>query len=112
MSKPETIRIDEIEYVRKDSVPVPPSVDGCPFVPGQSYFFRTVTYHLTGRVLNVIGNFLTLEKAAWIADSGRFMQAIKDGQLSEVEPVGQAIISLSAITDAFPWPHPLPETQK
>lgn len=112
MSAPETIRIDEVEYVRRDSVPVPPPVDGCPFVPGQAYFFRTVTYHLVGRVLNVVGNFLALEKASWVADSGRFMAAIKDGELNEVEPVGLAIVSLGAITDAFPWVHPLPESQK
>lgn len=29
---------------------------------------------------------IKLENAAWIADSGRFMQAIKDGELKEVEP--------------------------
>lgn len=51
---------------------------------GGSYFFRTVTYHLTGRIKQVLGNLLILEDAAWIADSGRFTQAIKDGVLSEV----------------------------
>lgn len=78
---------------------------------GQAFFFRTVTYHLTGRVKKVIGNIVELEKAAWIADSGRFMNAIKDGKLSEVEPVGQAYLNLTSVTDFFPWKHPLPEKQ-
>jgi hypothetical protein len=79
---------------------------------GENFFFRTVTYHLTGRVKKVIGNILQLEEAAWIADSGRFMQAIKEGKLNEVEPVGTAFINVNSITDFFPWKHKLPVDQK
>ena len=79
---------------------------------GKSFYFRTVTYHLTGKVTGVIGNLLTLEDSAWIADSGRFMQAIKDGKLNEVEPTGDAIVNLDAVTDFYPWPHDLPTAQK
>lgn len=79
---------------------------------GKKLFVRTVTYHLTGKVVRRIGNFIELEKAAWIADSGRFMQAIKDGELNEVEPVGQAWVNLDSITDMFPWKHTLPTKQK
>lgn len=82
-----------------------------PFEVGAAYFIRTVTYHLTGRVKAVIGSFLILEDAAWIADSGRFMQAIQDGKLSEVEPAGDAIVNVNAISDAFPWKHALPKEQ-
>lgn len=78
---------------------------------GKAFFFRTVTYHLTGRVVRVMGNMLVLEDAAWIPDSGRFMDAIKNGNLNEVEPVGDAIINLGALIDAFPWNHPLPKDQ-
>lgn len=79
---------------------------------GEKYFFRTVTYHLTGKVKKVIGNILELQDAAWIADSGRFMQCIKDGKVSEVEPVGKAYINMQAVTDFFPWKHKLPTEQK
>ncbi len=78
---------------------------------GEKFFFRTVTYHLTGRVKKVIGNILELENAAWISDSGRFTQAIKEGELNEVEPVGRAYININSVTDFFPWKHKLPETQ-
>ena len=79
---------------------------------GEKYYFRAVTYHLTGRVTKVIGSILELENAAWIADSGRFMQAIKEGKLNEVEPVGRAYVNIDTVTDFFPWVHPLPTQQK
>ena len=79
---------------------------------GEKFFFRTVTYHMTGRVKKIIGSILELENAAWIADSGRFMDAIKKGTLNEVEPVGRAYINISSVVDFFPWKHALPETQK
>ena len=78
---------------------------------GEKYFFRTVTYHMTGRVKKVIGSILELENASWIADSGRFMNAIKEGKLNEVEPVGRAYININTVVDFFPWKHPLPEKQ-
>lgn len=82
------------------------------FTVGDAYFIRTVTYHLVGRVVRVHEGFLVLADAAWIADSGRFAQAITKGTLNEVEPVGNAIVALHAITDAFPWVHALPLIQK
>ena len=78
---------------------------------GEKYFFRTVTYHMTGRVKKVIGSILELENAAWIADSGRFMNAIKEGKLNEVEPVGRAYLNVDTVVDFFPWKFPLPEKQ-
>lgn len=79
---------------------------------GGKYYFRTVTYHLTGEVKKIVGRFAYLKNAAWIADSGRFMGAIKDGTLNEVEPVGDAFVNLDTVTDFFPWKHKLPTEQK
>lgn len=79
---------------------------------GKKWFIRTVTYHLVGLVTKRVGPFLVLKDASWVADSGRFMQAIKDGTLNEVEPVGDALVNVSAIVDAFPWKHALPKEQK
>ena len=78
---------------------------------GEKYFFRTVTYHMTWRVKKVIGSILELENASWIADSGRFMNAIKEGKLNEVEPVGRAYININTVVDFFPWKHELPSKQ-
>lgn len=84
-----------------------------PFEIGSSYFIRTVTYHLTGRITRIAGQFLVLEDAAWIADSGRFSEAIDEGRLNEVEPVnGLVIVNMNSITDAFNWAHELPRARQ
>ena len=83
-----------------------------PFKLGDAYFIRTVTYHGTGRVRQIIGEWLVLEDAAYVADTERFADAIGKGALREVEPVGEWIVNTEAITDAFPWKHPLPMEQK
>ena len=79
---------------------------------GKKWFFRTVTYHLVGKAIKMMGQFLVLEDASWVADSGRFMDAIKQGKLNEVEPCGVAFVNLSTVTDFFPWKHDLPKDQK
>ena len=79
---------------------------------GKKWFFRSVTYHLVGYVDKQVGKFLRLNNASWVADSGRFMDAIKHGKLNEVEPVGIAFINLDAVVDFFPWKHSLPTSQK
>lgn len=79
---------------------------------GHAWFFRTVTYFLVGKVTKRIGQFLLLEEASWVADTGRFNEAIKNGTLSEVEPVGPVMVNLSSIVDAYPWAHKLPTDVK
>ena len=79
---------------------------------GTKLFIRTVTYHLVGKVEKIVGHFMVLSDASWVADSGRFMNAIKDGTLDEVEPVGEAFVNINSITDAFPFKHKLPTEQK
>lgn len=79
---------------------------------GEKLFIRTLTYHLVGKVVAIVDHFFELEDASWVADSGRFMNAIKEGKLNEVEPVGRAWVSAEAITDMFPWNHDLPKAQK
>lgn len=84
-----------------------------PFKVGGDYFIRTVTYFATGRVKAIVGQFLVLTDAAWIADTGRFQQAIDEGKLNEVEPVNvDMFVNVNSITDAFVWVHKLPREQK
>jgi hypothetical protein len=40
------------------------------------------------------------------------MNAIKNGSLDEVEPVGDAFVNSNSIVDIFPWKHDLPKEQK
>ena len=79
---------------------------------GKKWYIRTVTYHSVGKIIKIVGNLFMLEGASWVADSGRFMQAIEKGTLDEVEPVGKMFLSINSIIDIFPWNHELPKTQK
>ena len=79
---------------------------------GKKLFLRTVTYHILGKVERVIGKLLCLSTASWVADSGRFMNAIKQGTLDEVEPVGNWFVNLDTVTDFGEWKHKLPTEQK
>jgi hypothetical protein len=78
---------------------------------GEKLFVRTVTYHCVGKVEKRIGKFFELSGASWVADSGRFVNAIKDGTLNEVEPVGKMWLNIDSIVDVFPWRHSLPAKQ-
>lgn len=90
----------------------PAAMESLDEMVGQKWFFRTVTYHLVGRVTKRLGNFLLLEDAAWVADSGRFTNTVKNGTYSEAEIIGTALVNLDTVTDAFPWAHSLPLVQK
>ena len=80
---------------------------------GKKMFFRTVTYHILGKVEKVLGNGqLQLSTASWIADSGRFSDAVKNGSLEEIEPLGDWFVNLHSCTDYGFWKHELPKTQK
>ena len=84
-----------------------------PFEIGQKYFIRSVTHYYTGECVSITGKFITLDTAAWIADTGRFTQAIANGLFSEVEPIGNGLILNSdSIIDAIPVKWKLPTEQK
>jgi hypothetical protein len=53
---------------------------------GAAYLIRTVTMFDTGRVVAVTEHEIVLEDAAWIADTGRFADALQKCEFSEVEP--------------------------
>lgn len=82
------------------------------FRKGKAYFIRSLTFHMVGEVVDVVDGFILMKNASWIADSGRFMNALRDGTLDEVEPCGDAIVNCQNICDAFPWMHKLPREQK
>ena len=84
-----------------------------PFEVGEKYFIRTITMNHIGRVKKVTKKFLILEDSSWIADSGRWHDALKNGTLDEVEPfIKDVFVGIGAIVDATPWDHELPQKQK
>lgn len=84
-----------------------------PYTIGEKYLIRTVTHYYTGLLTDVFEHELVLENAAWIADTGRYTQALEQGTLEEVEPVRQKIIiGRGAIVDCAVWNHRLPDEVK
>ena len=84
-----------------------------PWVIGNKYFIRTVTMHLVGHVIAVTDKEILLKNASWIADSGRFHDALKSGEFDEIEPfVNDVIVNRNSVIDATIFDHPLPSEQK
>lgn len=86
-----------------------------PYKVGKNYFIRTVTHHFTGRLIKVTAKELVLEDAAWIADDGRFHEALKSGTLNEIEPFpdnAEVIVGRGSLIDAVEWAHKLPRSAK
>jgi hypothetical protein len=84
-----------------------------PLSVGRSVFVRTVTMYYTGRVALVTASEVVLSDAAWIADTGRFHDALRDGAPAEVEPfISPVSINRGSIVDVTEWKHPLPKAQK
>lgn len=73
-----------------------------PYEVGKIYLIRTVTMIDTGRLVAVTPQELVLEDAAWIADTGRFAQAVEKAEFGEVEPFpdGKVIVGRGAVVDA------------
>lgn len=85
-----------------------------PYEIGKNYFIQTVTHYYTGKLVAVLKDEIILEDAAWIADTGRFQEFIKDGKFNEVEPypTGKLIVGRGSLVQAFEWTHTLPRAQK
>lgn len=69
---------------------------------GKIYLIRTVTMIDTGRLVAVTPQELVLEDAAWIADTGRFADALEKAEFGEVEPfpAGRVVLGRGAVIDA------------
>lgn len=81
---------------------IPATSPSHPFEVGEAYLIRTVTMIDTGVIKAVYPTEIVLTDAAWIADTGRFSDAIRKAEFSEVEPFpdGEVIIGRGAIIDA------------
>ena len=85
-----------------------------PWVIGANYFIRTVTMAQTGKLVSVHRHELVLSEAAWIADTGRFAQAVAKSDFSEIEPFPdgrRVIVGRASIIDAVEISS-LPRSQK
>jgi len=109
----DNLTVREIKHIQ--SLLKGPTQENHRWQVGKNYFIRLVTHHYTGTLIAVTAKELWLKDAAWIADDGRFMNAIRDGKLNEVEPFpdgAEVPIGRGALLDAVEWKHPLPREQK
>jgi hypothetical protein len=111
------ITINGKVYMEKSTIPVTQFIqpEGEFFILGNNYYIRTVTFHYTGTIVGINDKEILLSNAAWIADSGRWTQAIGQGFLDEVEPYPDDVIIIvnrQALCDASPWKHKLPRVQQ
>ncbi len=111
MPKPETLKIDDIEYVRKDSGPASIKYENGKHGPwrlGEQYLIRTVTMIQHGTLVDVTEHELVLVNAAWIADTGRFASFLAGKcKPNEVEPFPAnepVIVGRGSIIDAVRMP--------
>ena len=77
---------------------------------GKNVFIRTVTHYHTGRLEEVSSGELVLSGAAWVAETGRFADAMANGKMDAVEPFPEGWlvrVNRSAIVDWCEWPYPL-----
>ena len=83
------------------------------FIEGESYFICTSTRYFVGRVVSKTQTDLLLEDAAWIVDTGRFHDFLKNGEPIECEPfIDPIIVPCHMVIDATKWRHKLPLEQK
>ena len=77
-------------------------------VEGECYLFESITSHqYVGRLHSITGpNSVVLTDCAWVADTGRLHEFLRDGRAAqmEVEPVGVRGLVWASWS---PWPHPL-----
>lgn len=81
---------------------------------GKNIFTRTVTHHYTGFLEKVADGFLVMRNVSWIADDGRFHDAVTKGTLKEIEPYGHneiVCVAIGSIVDICKWNFPLPTQQ-
>lgn len=81
---------------------------------GKKLLIRTVTYHMVGEVEKIVGKFFQMKNSSWVADSGGFHDALKDGFSSsaDLEPTTQAWLNIDSIVDMFVWKHDLPKKKQ
>lgn len=104
----EQLTLKQIRELQSIAQPTPR--DDSHWKVGENYFIRTVTHHLLGKLIKVTAQELVIVDAAWIADDGRFHQAIATGAVNECEPYPdgiEVVVGRGSLIDACQWKHAL-----
>ena len=86
---------------------------------GKNYLIRTVTHIDVGKLKKETKEHYILTKCSWIADTGRWMNMLKEGiekqESSEIEPFpekDEVLVMKGAVIDIVEYKHKLPKEQK
>jgi len=86
------------------------SEDQSTFKVGERWVFRSVTHYNVGTITKVDSNFITLEQALWVANTGEYDDFLVDGKIERYKAYpGKVVINLGALCDAAPFDHDLPK---
>ena len=105
--------IDKLKEKQKNVENKP--VSGSAFVIGKNYLIRTVTMIYTGKLTKVFDKELVIIDCAWIPETERWADTVKNGTFKEVEPYNdgqEVIINREAILDTTMVDWMLPREQK
>lgn len=84
-----------------------------PLRVGNNVLIRTVTHYHTGHIVAVTKDEILLTDAAWVADTGRFNNALVTSTLAEVEPYLSPVgINRGSVVDYTDWRGELPRSVK
>ena len=101
-----TITLQDLaDYFQSQSIEYSGPESTHPWVIGKHYLIRTVTMIQVGRLVFVGDKELVLADAAWIADTGRFGDCLRNADvIKESEPfVNPCIVGRGSIVDATEW---------
>ena len=82
---------------------------------GKCYLIRTVTLHFVGKIRAITDTDIVLDEASWVADTGRYGEALDKGveALGESEFSGDGhLVARGGVIDAALWRHELPQESK
>jgi len=85
-----------------------------PYQVGDVVFVKTVGEINVGRIgaIDLTDRWLVLEDASWAANVGRVGDALKDGELKEVEPYpAPYVMGLDYVLSMTSWSGPCPYPQ-
>lgn len=83
------------------------------FKVGETWLFFTIAFYHCGRIAEVQGDFIRLEKGSQrIEDSGAVANALKTAKFERSEVIdAEVIINTQSLTSCYAWPHKLPKAQ-
>lgn len=78
----------------------------------QNVFIRTVTHYFVGHVVGITEKEIYLDQCAWVAETARWSETLRDGKLNEVECYPPDLVNAvfrAGIIDVVEWRHELPK---